>query len=87
MTASSGWSIDRKVPLAVVMTLLVQTGGVVWWASSTNARLANVESKVETIFPQGDRLTRVEVKVESALDGIAEIKAILRKEPVAAKHR
>jgi hypothetical protein len=42
---------------------------------------------MEMAAPQGDRLTRVEVKVESALDGIAEIKAILRKEPVATKSR
>ena len=87
MTAHSGWSIDRKVPLALVITLLIQTGGVVWWAASTNQRLSSVETKLEMTAPQGDRLTRVEVKVESALDGIAEIKAILRKEPAVTKPR
>lgn len=85
MTHSSGWQVDRKIPLATVLTLLLQTGGVVWWASSTNTRLSNVEAQVSLVMPQGDRLTRVEMKVESALDGIAEIKAILRKEPIASK--
>lgn len=83
----AGWQIDRKVPLALVITLLIQTGGAVWWASSMNARLNNLEDRMTLAAPQADRLTRVEVKVESALDGIAEIKAILRKEPVPAKTR
>lgn len=39
------------------------------------------------VAPQGDRLTRVEVKVESALEGIAEIRRILREEPILAKTR
>lgn len=85
MTHRSGWQIDRKIPLALVITLLIQTGSVVWWASSTNARLNSVEEKMALQAPQADRLTRVEVKVESALDGIAEIKAILRKEPTSRK--
>jgi hypothetical protein len=87
VTHRSHWQIDRKIPLALVITLLVQTGSVVWWASSTNARLNSVEEKMALAAPQGDRLTRVEVKVESALDGISEIKAILRKEPIPTKNR
>lgn len=87
MSSRTGWQIDRKIPLALVITLLVQTGSVVWWASSTNARLNSVEERLALTAPQGDRLTRVEVKVESALDGISEIKAILRKEPIPAKNR
>lgn len=87
VTAHAGWTIDRKVPLALVITLLIQTGGVVWWASSTNTRLQNLEAKMESTAPQGDRLTRVEARVESALDGIAEIKAILRREPFPTKAR
>lgn len=84
---AQGWQIDRKIPLALVITLLIQTGGVVWWASSTNQRLNSVEERMAKTAPNGDRLTRVEVKVESAIDGISEIKAILRKEPVPAKSR
>lgn len=87
VTHRSGWQIDRKIPLATVITILIQTGSVVWWASATNVRLNSVEEKMALAAPQGDRLTRVEVKVESALDGIAEIKAILRKEPVPTKSR
>ena len=85
--SQQGWQIDRKVPLALVFMLLLQTGSAFWWASALNARVSALEDRVTATAPQGDRLTRVEVKLESALDGIAEGKAILRKEPTPAKGR
>lgn len=85
--SQTGWQIDRKVPLALVITLLFQTGSVVWWVAATNTRLNGLEEKMAVSAMQGDRLTRVEVKVESALDGISEVKAILRKEAMPAKIR
>jgi hypothetical protein len=85
MAHRSGWQIDRKIPVALIVAILTQTGAGIWWIASANQRLSSLEEKMASTAPQGDRLTRVEVKVESALDGISEIKAILRKEPVPAK--
>lgn len=82
-----GWQIDRKVPLALVFMLLFQTGGAFWWASSLNSRVSTLEDRMTASAPQADRLTRVETKLEAVQDGLTEIKAILRKEPVPAKHR
>ncbi len=81
----NAWHLDKKVPLALIVTILVQTGGIVWWGATTSERLNAVEKRVEMTAPQGDRLTRVEVKVDNALDGISEIKSILRKEPQPTK--
>lgn len=72
------WHLDRKVPLAVILTIVVQTGGVVWWGSSINARVEALEHKMDRAAPQGDRLTRLEERVDTIKDGVAEIKAILR---------
>lgn len=36
------WHLDRKVPLAIIVTLLVQTMGVVWWAATEDARVAGL---------------------------------------------
>ena len=33
------WTIDRRIPLALITTLLVQFGGFVWWFSSVESRL------------------------------------------------
>ncbi len=49
-----------------------------WWASNQSTRLEAVERKLEIAAPQGDRLTRVEVKLEGVQDGIVEIKRLIQ---------
>jgi hypothetical protein len=48
--AERHWTLDKRVPLALILTVIVQTAGVVWWASS----IAN------TVSSQGARLVAVE---------------------------
>ena len=38
------WHFDKKVPLALIGTLIVQTVAVVWWASGIHHRVATVEA-------------------------------------------
>ena len=38
------WHFDKKVPLALIATLVVQTIAVVWWASGIHHRVATVEA-------------------------------------------
>jgi hypothetical protein len=74
------WHVDRRVPIATLGALLIQTAAVVWWASSLSERVNNLERQAVLTAPQADRLTRVEVKLETALEGITEIKRLVRKE-------
>lgn len=75
--SDGGWHLDRRVNLSIIITLIGNIAVTFWWASSTTTRLAAVEQKIEAASPQGERLTRVETKIESIQDGIAEIKRIL----------
>lgn len=72
------WHVDRKVPLAVIVTLMIQTGGFIWWGAKADERLSNLERRVEISAPQADRLTRVEVNLESIKESLTEIKSRLR---------
>lgn len=74
------WHLDKKVPVAIIAAMLIQTGGIVWWAAQTSERLTSVERRIESTAPQADRLTRVEVKVDNLIDGVSDIKSILRKD-------
>ncbi|MGJ5075503.1 hypothetical protein [Bradyrhizobium oligotrophicum] len=76
--SDSRWHVDRKIPLAVILTIVLQTCGVVWWGASINSRIDVLERRADTAAPQADRLTRLEVQVDTIKDGIQEIKAILR---------
>lgn len=86
-TSDSQWHMDKKVPIALILAIIMQTGGMVWWAASASERLNALERKAEAVAPQAERLARVETKLEAVQDGIAEIKSILRKEPSPVKAR
>ena len=87
------WRLDKKVPLALILTIIGQTGVFIWWASSLNERV-NVLEKASAVSSasapvQADRLTRVESKMESVQRDVTEIKAdiksLIRREAPAAK--
>jgi hypothetical protein len=74
------WHLDKRVPLALIVTIAIQTGTFIWWASSLTERVNTLERERVATAPQGERLTRVEVKLEGVQLGIDEIKRLLRRE-------
>lgn len=77
-TQDHHWHLDKKVPLALIIALVVQTFCIGWWAASTDGRVSTLERRMDAAAPQADRLTRVEVKLESVQAGIDEIKQLIR---------
>ena len=74
------WHLDKKVPLALILTIVLQTGAMLWWAASLSERVNSLERQQSATAPQADRLTRVEVKIESIVEGVSEIKRLIRRE-------
>lgn len=72
------WHVEKKIPLALMGMLLLQTFAVGWWASATSERVTTLERRMDAAAPQADRLTRVEVKIETVQSGIEEIKQLIR---------
>ena len=67
----TGWHMKREVPIALITALIIQTAGMVWWASSlTNRmgqverRITNTESRLDNNIAMGERVARVEAIVE-----------------------
>ena len=77
-TRDERWHLDKRVPLALVFTLVLQTFAIGWWASATSERVSTLERRMDAAAPQADRLTRVEVKIETVQSGIEEIKQLIR---------
>jgi hypothetical protein len=78
MNGDNKWHLDKRVPIALIVTMMLQTGGIIWWAASASERLSALEKKVDSTAPQADRLTRVEVKLDVVQDNLGEIKRILQ---------
>lgn len=78
MHADRHWVIDKKVPVAIIVALCVHASAFIWWASDLNSRVAMVENRMRVSEPQGERITRVEVTLETIKEGVADIKRTLQ---------
>ena len=58
--------IDRKITLALILALIVESAGVFAWAGGTGERLKEVELRLVSQSEMAERLARVEVKLELA---------------------
>lgn len=84
--SDASWHLDRKVPISLIVTLVMVFGGqtvtALWWAGKVDSRIERLEEITKIAAPQTadqrDRLTKLEVKLESVLDNVTEIKTILR---------
>lgn len=75
------WHLSRGIPVAFIASMLIyaiaQTATAAWFASGINYRVEAVERAQVQMAPQGERLTRVEEKLEGVKAGIGDIKALL----------
>lgn len=91
--ADRSWHLDKRVPIALIVAMLAQIGTFVWFASGLSHRVDTLERDAVTTravidrdaslrIPQADRLTRVEVKLETIQEGITEIKRVIQQRPL-----
>ncbi len=77
--ADNNWHLDKKVPISLIAAILIQTGGFFWWAATTQEKVSALKERLDAIAPNSDRLTRVEVKVDTLLGSVTRIEAQTRK--------
>jgi len=54
MTQLEPWHLDRKVPIALIVAIALQTFGVVWWAATVTETVNQLAEKLE-FNTSGDR--------------------------------
>ena len=74
------WALDKRVPIALIVTLGVQTMVIVWWAATASFRLDQLEHKVEKAAPQAERIIRLEEKLGVVQQGITRIEALISRQ-------
>jgi len=70
--ATGPWHLDKRVPVALLLAILVQTFGMGWWASSISERVASLERSRADNKDTGGRLMVLESQMK-------DIKAILQR--------
>jgi len=79
-----GWHLDRRVPVTIILALVLQTMGGVWWGArldarveSNTARLAAAEALLTNQIAERsamvERLARIEERANAQVDLLREI--------------
>lgn len=84
--ASGRWRVDRRIPAALIATILAQTGAAIWWAASTTAAMSamaadqrRLELRQDGYESRRDDLSTRVIRIEEKLSGQAEtLQRILR---------
>lgn len=76
-TEDKKWHLDRRVPLALIATIAFQTAAALWWASSLNIRVDQLERQYTALAPQGGQIIRLQTQLEGISANILEIKNAL----------
>ena len=73
------WHLDKKVPLALIMTIIGQTVVAAWGASNLWTRVGELEWQMQIAAPQFERIIRLETKVDGITGSQSEIKALINR--------
>lgn len=72
--------IDRTVTFGVIVTLLVQSAGVLLWAGSAAARLSALETELATHSAIAQRLARLEGQTSEMTKSLSRIERELMRD-------
>lgn len=87
--AASSWHFDKRIPLALIATIILQTGAAIWWASAVNSYIDSdkastvaISERVTAVERDGNavstRITRLEVLLETQSELLREIRDTLK---------
>ena len=76
--AGGSWHLDKRVPVALILAIALQSFTAIWWAGRIDSRVDSIERRQEQQAPQGDRIVRLETRMENIAEYILEIRNLLR---------
>lgn len=72
------WHVEKKIPLALIFAMAVQTVCLVAFISRLDSRVGALEKDSEAKAWQAERIIRIDERLTSLQTGLAEIKTLLR---------
>ncbi len=78
--AGEAWHLDKRVPIALIISLAVQTAGMVWWAASISSRVDEQSRRVGALEGSRDA-------AQALMAGLRSDTAVLRAESEAMRRQ
>lgn len=80
----SHWTVDRRIPFALVLTIALQTATLIIWGTTLTNRVTALEEKDKQEAPRHDQFIELRVEFRQVQENIAEIKRLIQQRPSAA---
>lgn len=55
--AREPWHLDKRVPIALILTLVLQSGGLIWWAAQMSSEVAAQGRRVAVLENHRDQMS------------------------------
>lgn len=75
------WHVEKKIPVALIFAMFVQTVGLVSFISYLDARVGQLEKDGLAKEWQAERIIRIDERLTSLQNSMAELKTIIRPAP------
>jgi Tfp pilus assembly protein PilO len=87
--ADEQWHLDKRVPVAIIFAILIQTAGAVWWASNMTERMDQIERRMDNaaqrsqnidnlVASQATQIAVLVARIDEQTRQIAETNTLLR---------
>ena len=83
------WHLDKKVPLGLLVTIILQTVGAVWWAASLSQRANELERFAAAAVPRLESIISLDKRVDEleheATAAVPRLESVIRLEMQASE--
>jgi len=77
MSDAAGWHLDKRVPIALIAAMTIQTAGALVWAGAAMQRMDYVEREVAASGLIGERTARLEEQIRYLRESVDRIESKL----------
>lgn len=76
--ADNQWHLDKRVPVAIIFAIILQSIAAFWWAATMTEKVAALEIRVARLGDYQTRLVRVEARSQSTIERLDRIESLQR---------
>lgn len=70
----TSWRVDKRIPIALLVTLFIQIATALIWATQLNARVGTLEQQVVGSSDVGEKLARIDERLQAVKQDVEFIK-------------
>ncbi|BAQ17985.1 hypothetical protein GL4_2551 [Methyloceanibacter caenitepidi] len=79
--SSAHWTLDRRVPVALILSIVLQSAGLFMWVGALTSRVSELETKAVRAIDAGDRVISLEAEMREVRRILQRIEAKLEQRP------